>query len=241
MSPPRDLDEDSLFSIRSAHHLESTKKSKKEVKKRAGEHKHHEGKHKDLYAESVSSRNSQSSSNYYKAKRKEEKLIPAETRPKSAKNLKSQSDFEQESVSSIQSARSFESIIRARSEKLQSKKRSRSSKNDKSGKQAWREKAEDKRGSRRISRDTDRSNEDRPDRGRSPTPEMRTAGQSRRHHLDITTGSNNPLATGPDPRRMPFLGGATFERTAYDPAKYSDVGESLTSSRSCATWSDRGL
>ena len=240
MSPPRSLDEDSLFSIRSAHHLESTRKSKKEVEKRAGEHEHHEGKHMDLYARSVSSRNSQSSSNY-KAKHKEEKLIPAETRPKSAKNRKSRRDFEQESVSSIQSARSFENITRQRSEKLQSKKRSRSTKNDKSGKQAWREKVEDKRGSRRISRDTDKSNEDRPDRGRSPTPEMRTAGQSRRHHLDITTGSNNPLATGPDPRRMPFLGGATFERTAYDPAKYSDVGESLTSSRSYATWSDRGL
>lgn len=53
------------------------------------------------------------------------------------------------------------------------------------------------------------------ERGRSPTPEMRTAGQSRRHHLDITTGSNNPLST--------------YDRIAYDPTRYSDVSGSLTS------------
>ena len=233
MSSPRSLDKDSLSSIRSAHHLEATRKSKKEVEKRTAEHKYRESKHKDFYAESLSSRNSKSSNK--EAKHNEEKLIPAETRLKSAKNLKTR-DFEHESVSSIQSARSFENDIRQRSEKLRTQRRSRSTKDDKSRKQAWRVKSEDKGGPRRISRETERSSEDRPEGGRSPTPEMRTAGQSRRHHLDITTGSNNPLATGPDPRRTPIFG-----RAAYDPSRYSDVGESLSSSRSFATWSDRGF
>lgn len=241
MSTPRSLDEDSLSSIRSAHHLEATRKSKKEVEKRTGEHKHHESKHKDFYAESLSSRNSKNSNNEAKHQVQEEKLMPAETRPKSAKNLKTRRDFELESVSSIQTARSFENDTRQRSEKLQTQKRSRSTKKDKSGKQAWRVKSENKKESRRISRDTERSSEGQPERGRSPTPEMRTAGQSRRHHLDITTGSNNPLATGPYPRRTPFLGGTMFGRAAYDPARYSDVGELLSSSRSFATWGDRGF
>jgi hypothetical protein len=227
-----------MSSIRSANYLETTRKLKKGGEKRTGENKHHESKHKDFYAESVSSRNSQRINN--ETKHNKDKLIPAVTsvtRPKSAKNLTTERYLEKESVSSIHSARSFENKTRKRSEKL-TEKRSRSIKNDKSSKEAWKYKTEETRGPRRISRYTERSSAHIRERGRSPTPEMRTAGQSRRHHLDITTGSHNPLATGPDPRKI--LGSMEYERVAYDPSRYSDVGESRTSSRSFATWSDRG-
>ena len=232
-SPRRSLNEESSSSIRSAHHLEATKKLTKGVDKRYGENKHQKNKHKDFYAESVSSRHSQSTNN--ETKHKKEKLIPADTRPKSANARR---DLEKESTSSIYSARSFENKTGKISEKLPTEKRSRSIKKDKNPKQAWKDKTKETSGSRRISRDTERSSGNSRERGRSPTPEMRTAGQSRRHHLDITTGSNNPLASGPDPRQI--LGSLEYERVAYDPSRYSDVGESLASSRSYASWNDRG-
>mgnify|MGYP002804110835 FL=1 len=221
-SPRRSLDEESLSSIRSANHLEASRKLRRGVTEKYGE-----SKHEHLYADSVSSFNSQKN----KSKHKKEKLIPVYTH---AKNSDSERDLEKEMVSST---RSFESKTKKRSEKLQAEKRPRSSKNYKGPKQTRKGKIEDTRGSRRISRDTKRSSVDIQERGRSPTPEMRTAGHSRRHHLDVTTGSSNPLATCPDYSRS--FGSIEYERVAYDPSKYSDVGESLTSSRSFAFWSER--
>ena len=222
----RSLDEDSLSSIRSANHLEAQRSLPKQTRKEETKQNASDRKMKDFYAESVSSRNSQSSSTVPRDNK--EKLIPAVIRPKNPKNVSAWHDLEQESASSAQSPRNGKVSTRKRSEKLSSHKSSQSKKHYRSDKQ-------ESRGSRRISRDTNGSNGSILERGRSPTPEMRTAGQSRRHHLDITTGSNNPLATGPDPRVK------MYERTAYDPSRYSDIGDSLTSSHSFATWSDRGL
>ena len=219
---PRSLDEESVSSIRSANHLEALRKLRRGVVE-----KYDESKHDHLYADSVSSLNSQKN----KSKQKKEQLIPVYTH---GKNSDSPRDSEKEMVSST---RSVESETKKRSEKLQTEKRPRSSKNYKVPEQTRKDKIEETRGFRRISRDTMRSSVDIQERGRSPTPEMRTAGHSRRHHLDITTGSNNPLATRPDYSRV--LGSIEYERVAYDPSKYSDVGESLTSSRSVASWSER--
>ena len=215
-SPRRSLDEQSSSSIRSANHLEASRKLRRGVFENGGEHEH-------FYADSVSSRNSQ--------KHNKEKLIPVDPR---SKNSNSKRDLEKEMVSST---RSFESKTKKRSEKLQTKTRPRSTKNFKGPEQTRKDKTEETRGSRRISRDTKRSSVDIQEQGRSPTPEMRTVGHSRRHHLDITTGSNNPLATFPDYSQV--FGNIEYERVAYDPSKYSDVGESLTSSRSFASWSGR--
>ncbi|XP_028394198.1 nucleolar protein dao-5-like [Dendronephthya gigantea] len=226
----RSLDEDSMSSIRSAKHLEAKTRLKKEAEKKTDEH-HDRNKHEDLYAKSVSSivssRNSKSWNNEMKYK---EKILAVDSRQRSAKNEATQCDLEQQSVSSIHSARALQNTPRKQNEK-----RSRSV-GKKKGKQTLDEQpvSKGKRESRKMSHDNER---DIRERGRSPTPEMRTAGQSRRHHLDITTGSNNPLATGPDPR--PDINRSLYERAPYDPSRYSDVGESLASSRSFASWSDR--
>jgi hypothetical protein len=222
-SPQRSLDEESLYSVRSAHHLEASRKLRKGVDRKYGENKH-----EHFYAESVSSRNSKSN----ETRHDKEKLVPADTRTRSAKILNVERHLENETVSST---RSSESKTRKRNEKFQNEKPSRSIKSYKSPEQILKDKIEKTRGSR--SRESKRSSVDIQQRGRSPTPEMRTAGQSRRHHLDITTGSNNPLATGPDRSRI--FESMEYERVVYDPSRYSDVG-SLTSTRSRATWSDRG-
>ena len=77
------------------------------------------------------------------------------------------------------------------------------------------------------------------ERGRSPTPEMRHVGQSRRHHLDVTTGSSNPLASSVDLYRTRTLGKGSEtqqkQRGSYDPSRYSDTGDSFSSSRTATT------
>ena len=91
-----------------------------------------------------------------------------------------------------------------------------------------------KRGSRR----------DNVDQGRSPTPEMRNAGQARRHHLDVTTGRNNPLASSGERYKTRVLEKMSAPQTklkprvSYDPSRYSDAGDS--SARSISTLTDRG-
>lgn len=231
-TPKRSQDEESMSSIRSAKHLEA----KRRLKESKTDQPHHRDEHEDLYAKSVSSvvssRNSQSGNNETKHK---EKIIPADTRQRRVKNEATKRDLEQESVSSIHSARGLEDAARKNPERLHSEKRSKSVRNKK-GEQVWGEQPEfkGKRESRRIRHGTE---EGIRERGRSPTPEMRIVGQSRRHHLDITTGSNNPLATGPDPRQD--INRILYERVPYDPSRYSDIGESLASSRSFASWSDQ--
>lgn len=229
----RRSDEESLSSIRSANDLEAKRKLKKGLKHTAYENKVKQSENKHRYAKSLSSCNSQSTNK--ESCHVKEKLIPTYTRSESERKLNKEHDLEQESVSSIHSERSLESTTRRkRDSKMQTDKRSTGVKSKTRGRQDRLVSKGDERRWAKISR------KDILDRGRSPTPEMRTAGQSRRHHLDITTGSNNPLATGPDPRQTKVLSSMRYERKSYDPSRYSDAGDSLISSRSLASWSDRG-
>lgn len=251
-----------MASKRPGNHFDATKKRKKRIGKQYTLQDHQENEHRNLYEDSLSSHSSRVTNHERKEKlvpadsweksarnltnrgnfekesalasshssritnhERKEKLVPADPRAKSARNLTTRGNFEKESVSSVHSVRSFESKIRKENEKLKNS----GNPDDKSVKRAWKKKA--KTGTK--SPDAKRNSENIQERGRSPTPEMRTAGQSRRHHLDITTGSNNPLATGPDPRVL-----ENERPVVYDPKRYSDVGESLNSSRSFASWSD---
>lgn len=194
----------------------------------------------------------------------EERLVPERTRIRLAKDFSRRKSSEEQSVSSVRSDRSLDEMRKPRGERIRETDKHRSSnvrRNKKtikgtgarSRRQAWDEKPtprdnEDNTDSVNCSTRGNRGSRgirgDIVDRGRSPTPEMRSVGQSRRHHLDVTTGENNPLASGVDRFKTRVVGKGSEKhrqaRAIYDPSRYSDVGESLSSSRSITSWTDRG-